>query len=352
MDLEALIKAVAATAISIVTLVSVGSRRKRLRNEIRENLALVKELEKDEVLHSHSHTVAWLQGRIAVDVARLSRQPLGTPKKPIPWGSVGIAAVLALASGAWTWYLTHDELVWYAVFPALIAFLLGMSVVGMTTNREIPPDPELPPGASPLRTQNEAEQIATAVVLAATGGEPDDRFDDDKQVGVAYRFATAMSEYRYADGLALAERNWLLCRIQSWIWNNRAEFGDDFGSLDALAASLVDAREPADVWSDFVEIESREFSETWAHFDRDKYGAGSRRRQIAEEYDLVILAPLGDSQGYFVQSATVVQNAMVFVLHHDAGKWLIANHAGEAPPVPGWPPAWWIKSGGGDEDDD
>ena len=346
-----MIKAAAAAAVSIGTLIGVGNRRKRLRNEIRENLALVKELEKDEVLRSHSPAVVWLQGRIAIDVARLSGQPLGTPKRPIPWGSVVFAAVLATASGAWTWYLCRDQLVWYAVFPAIVTFLLGVSIAGMTTNREIPPDPELPPGATALRTQDEAEQIATSVVLAATGGEADDRFDDDKQVGVTYRFVEAMSEGRYTDGLNLADRNWLMCRVQSWIWNNRAEFGDDLDNLDTLAKSLVDTQQPTDVWSDFVEIESRQFSETWGHFDRDKYGAASRRRQIAEDYDLVILAPLGDSQGYFVQSATVVQNAMVFVLHHENGKWLISNHVGEAPPVPGWPPAWWFKAGEGTDDD-
>jgi hypothetical protein len=104
---------------------------------------------------------------------------------------------------------------------------------------------------------------------------------------------------------------------------------------------LVDHHEPVEVWADFVAIESDQFISVWGPLNTDHYGAASHRRRIAADYDLVILAPTGKSGGYFVTSATVVPNALKFVVHRETAGWLISNHLGTAPPSPGWPPAWW-----------
>lgn len=93
-DPEPIAKLVATVAAPAATLFGVVSRKRRLRHEIRENLALVKELKSDEALWKVSPAGAWLQGKIALDVARLAGQPLGTRKKPIPWGSVVLAGFL------------------------------------------------------------------------------------------------------------------------------------------------------------------------------------------------------------------------------------------------------------------
>ncbi len=226
--------------------------------------------------------------------------------------------------------------------PRTPAFLFGVSVVGMTTNRELPPEQTglLPPGATPVRSDTASEQIASAVDLVASG-DVDGRFAVNGQVGVVFRFFAAMREGRYEDGLACADDDWRLCRIQAWLWNNQTHFGDDADALQVLADSLFERGQPAEVWADFLAVERQMFVDAWGPLHPDAFGAASRRRRLSRSYDLVVLAPVGTSGGYFVTTATAIPDALVFVVHHKGAQWLVANHVGTAPPEPGWPPVWW-----------
>jgi len=324
----------------VVALIGLGSRRRRLRYEIRENLALVKLIEDDELLRDHTPAAAWLQGKITVDVARLSGRSLGTPKKPIPWASLVVAAICGASLAAWTLYIDRNGFVWYSVFPGLVAFLMMMSILGMTTNRQLPPDQNLPLGATPISTDDAKERIATSVALAAAGGI-DTTFYAMGQVGVVFRFFAAMGEGRYEEGLLDADERWVLCRIQAWLWNNTTHFGDDLEGLQSLAESLLRERKPTDVWSSFVAIETEMFVGSWGSLEPGSYGAASQRRRLSREYDLVVLAPVGQSGGYFVTTATAIPDALTFVVHRKDDRWRVANHIGTAPPQPGWPPIWW-----------
>ena len=237
-DPEAIVKAAIAVAAPLATIVGLGGRRRRLRNEIRENLVLVEALEQNEVLREHTPAAGWLQGRIALDVAKLSGQPLGTPKKPVPKGSVAAAAVVGLAFAAWTYLINRNGFVWYSVFPGIVSALMFISILGMFTNRELPLDQDdsLPEGAVPIRNETASEQVVAAAAVGATG--IDERFDDEAQIGVAFRFLRTMKDGRYEDGLLLADENWLLCRIQAWLWNNQSHFGSDVS--EGYSASYVE----------------------------------------------------------------------------------------------------------------
>jgi hypothetical protein len=239
-------------------------------------------------------------------------------------------------------HIVRNGFVWYSVFPGIVAFLLFMSILGMTTNRDLPPEAtgDLPPGAVPMRTDTASEQVASAVAIASSG-QVDDRFSDSGQIGVAYQFLGAMREGRFEEGLSYADENWQLCRIQSWLWNNRDRFGTDVTELQRLADRLLNERAPKEVWEAFVETEAISFTTAWQPLSPDRVGAASRRRRIARDYDLVILAPVGEGGGYFVTAATALPNAMTFVMLRVDGRWLVANHMGTAPPIAGWPPAWW-----------
>jgi hypothetical protein len=94
-------------------------------------------------------------------------------------------------------------------------FVPGL-IYGIFINREIPPETSgaLPPGATPLKSETASEQVATAVAPAAND-VLDERYNDNGQIGVAYRFLGAMREGRVEEGLALADKNWQLCRIQA-----------------------------------------------------------------------------------------------------------------------------------------
>jgi hypothetical protein len=215
----------------------------------------------------------------------------------------------------------------------------------MITNRELPPETSsaLPPGAVPIRTENASEHVAAAVA-ASPSDQDDGGSDRSGQIEIAYKFLRAMRAGRFEEGLEYADENWQMCRIQSWLWNNREHFSSDITELQRLAESLLNDHEPMDAWKEFVASEASSFAEAWAPLDPDKLGAASRRRRIARDYDLVILAPVGESGGYFVTTATAIPNAITFVMHHVDGDWLVANHVGTAPPRPGWPPAWWTSN--------
>jgi hypothetical protein len=339
---DTIAQTVAAVLAPLITLIGLASRHRRLRSAIRENLALLEELQKDEVLREHTPACGWLQGKVALDVAKLAGQPLGTPKKPIPKGSAVLAVILGAGFSFWTYYIVRDGFVWYSVFPGIAAFLMFVSIFGMFTDRDLPPEASgtLPPGAVPMRTETASEQVATAIAVASSG-QADDRFNDSGQIGVAYKFLEAMRDGRFEDGLTFVDENWRLCRIQSWLWNNRDQFGSDVTGLQQLATSLLNDRKPVEVWEGFVGTEAHTFVLAWGPLSPDRLGAASRRRRVARDYDIVILAPVDEGGGYFVMAATALPNALTFLMHHTNGHWLVANHLGNAPPQPGWPPAWW-----------
>jgi hypothetical protein len=209
---ESVAQAVVAIVTPLVTLLGLASRKRRLRAEIRENLELVQRVTTDNTLAQHTPLASWLHGKIIIDVARLTGQNLGTPKKPIEKGTLITSAILAAGSGVWTYFIDRDGFVWYSVFPGIGSFLMIMAVAGTLSNREIPPDQidALPPGATPLASGTAAEQVTSAVTLAAEG-LPNDRFKDEGTVGVALRFLRAMRGGRYIDGLELVS-----CAMNSW----------------------------------------------------------------------------------------------------------------------------------------
>jgi len=341
-DVESIVKAGLAIGAPLATVVGFGGRNRRLRHDIRENLALVDEVEKHAPLREVSLSSAWLQGRVALDIAKLTGQDFGARKKPIQWSSVLFAFLLSAGFAAWTYWIVRDGFIWYAVFPGIAATLFGIAVLGMFTNRDLPPEENvLPPGAVRAPTDSATERIATAVTLAAVGGL-DERFDAGGQVDVVLTYAKMLQLGAYEAGIALAEENWIRCRVYAWIWNNRSVFGDDVGVLQDLADDMLDNRGENEVWAELIASESRQFADTWGPIDFDQYGVAGNRRRMSPDLDLVLLVPVGSSGGYFVMSATAIPNAMPFLVRRHGDTWRIANHVGHAPAVAEWPPISWI----------
>ena len=212
----------------------------------------------------------------------------------------------------------------------------------MTLNRELPPDEHLPEGATPLRSDDNDEQIASQIALAAAG-EPDERYDEDGQVGVVFRFVAAMREGRYEDGLKLAHEDWLLSRVQAWLWNTRPQDRDDKNALLQSAESLADRQSPTACGRNSSSPSAHSSARRGWTWPQTLGAQRGRRRRISADCDLVIIAPVGDTGGYYVASATILPNAMTFVVRRTDSGWKIANHIGAAPATPGMPPAWWIS---------
>jgi hypothetical protein len=71
-----------------------------------------------------------MQGKVALDVAKLAGVPLGTPKTPIPKGSVAFAGILALGFSFWTYWIDRNGFVWYSVSRESRPFSFGSQFLG------------------------------------------------------------------------------------------------------------------------------------------------------------------------------------------------------------------------------
>lgn len=202
MDVGTITKSLVSAVTILAALVGIEGKQRRLRNHIKENLALVKELDANETLRELTGASSWLQGRIAVDVARLAGHNLGTRKKPIPWASLVVACVLCAALAFWTYWIVREGFVWYSVFPGIASGLFFIAVLGMLTDRQLPPDEGIPEGAVEIRSESAQEQVASAVALAASGGL-DDRWRDEGQIGIVLQFIDAIQNGGFERALGL-----------------------------------------------------------------------------------------------------------------------------------------------------
>ncbi|SEG46255.1 hypothetical protein SAMN05216223_105314 [Actinacidiphila yanglinensis] len=163
-------ESIANAAVSVIgsfgALAGVLSRNKRLRGNIRDNLRLLDELQANSVIRDHTPAITWLSGRVALDVARLAKQPLGNPKRPISKGGVTLATVVAAGFGLWTYTLDKGGFVWYSLFPGTVVAITLFSILGMTTNREIPQD-EGEPAKSELPTARSGDSDSAETEVAA-----------------------------------------------------------------------------------------------------------------------------------------------------------------------------------------
>jgi hypothetical protein len=117
--------------------------QRRVRGNVRDNLALLQELEKDDALRE-TEAPAWLREQIVRDVARLSRQVQEAPKKPIEWGSLLAYIVFVAGFGFWTYWLNRNAYDWHSVLTGTVALLFMFAVLGSVTSREVPEKPEVP----------------------------------------------------------------------------------------------------------------------------------------------------------------------------------------------------------------
>jgi hypothetical protein len=135
-------ESIASAAISVIgSLGGLGgilSRNKRLRSNIRDNLRLLDELQANSIIRDETPATNWLSARVALDVARLAKVPLGNLKTPIPKGGVAFAAIIGAGFGYWAYVLDKDGFDWYSLLPGTVVAMMIISIAGMTTNREIP----------------------------------------------------------------------------------------------------------------------------------------------------------------------------------------------------------------------
>jgi hypothetical protein len=319
------------------------NRKGRVRSHVRDNIEILERVENNVILRQHTPAAGWLVGKIAVDIARLTGQTLGPKKKPMDRGSAFAAALFTVGFGLGTYWIARDGWNWWAVLPGTVAVLLLIAFLGHFTNRELPDDPNLPPGAIPVAAATGADRVTTAAQYAASGADPS-LVAEGGQASVAQNFIEALHSGDFEAALPYAEVNWFRCRVQSRLWNMYREGTLALDVLEPLTESLVTAREPAEFWKGFTQAEGEQFAEALAPFEPGRIGLASRRRRIARDYDLVILALLPkNGEGFMVTEPTMLNNAQTLLMHKVDDVWLVASHVATAPPVPGLPPTWWAQ---------
>ncbi|MBG0827543.1 hypothetical protein HS041_07175 [Planomonospora sp. ID67723] len=169
--------------------------------------------------------------------------------------------------------------------------------------------------------------------------------DPHGPVAIAEEWREAILQGDFKKIWQLSEDNWKLCRIQAWIYNNREQLkAFDREDLDRLAEDLLQKTEKSRLWRPFIKSEKLQFKEAWGIARKELWGVAGKRRCLGPNYELVILTPLGEREtGYIVNAPAGLPAAMQLLMHKSDGQWKLAAFGAHAPPLPGWPPAWWIE---------
>lgn len=158
---------------------------------------------------------------------------------------------------------------------------------------------------------------------------------------VAWRWVHAASEGDHAALWRLMDDNLRLCRVQAWLWNNRDSISLSAGTRDDTAAQLVEGA-PPDLWAAFTQSEADQYRSSVDWLSGQELGISLRRRRVGPDYEIVILLPLGQhADGFVVREPSLARNSYPLLLHRVGGEFFVAS-ATSAPPMPGWPPTWWI----------
>jgi len=143
---------------------------------------------------------------------------------------------------------------------------------------------------------------------------------------------------------SMMDDNLRLCLAQAWLWNNR-EQPNIAGRLDELAERFVRGPWPGDeMWEAFGRIDLNDMVRVWGDGYARDLGAASHPRPIGVDLEIVLLVPT-DGEALVFHEATLVADALQFVVRLVDGVWRLAGVAGVVP-VPGWPPVIYGPGGG------
>lgn len=115
--------------------------------------------------------------------------------------------------------------------------------------------------------------------------------------------------------------------------------------MQSLAEELSKVQSEHPLWPTFINSERNELLKGISGTPPDRWAMASRRRCVGPGYELFVFSSLSDEyrHGLEVRAPTLVPNSLSVLMHLTPDGWQLAAFTAEAPPLPGWPPAWWIK---------
>lgn len=175
--------------------------------------------------------------------------------------------------------------------------------------------------------------------------DPDTNLNSNASIA-ASKWYSAVASGNFTAAWAMSEENWRMCRAQAWIWNNKTLLNlTDLREMQNLAEELSKVQSEHPLWPTFIDIERNQFQESTASAPPDRWGIATRRRCVGPGYELFLFLPLSDEyrHGLEVRAPTLISGSQSVLMHFTGNDWLLAAFGAEAAPLPGWPPAWWIK---------
>jgi hypothetical protein len=127
-----------------------------------------------------------------------------------------------------------------------------------------------------------------------------------------------------------------LVTAQAWLWANRTHVAVTPFDCDEVAASLASLSFDHPLWPAFEETQLGEFREAWRDFNHSDWGAASRPRLIAPDYELVLFMHTG-GEVLTLETETLMPS-LPFVVRSTPNGWLVAAFSDQLP-EPGWPPS-------------
>jgi hypothetical protein len=106
--------------------------RPRRRAAIRDDLELLRDLEKSPEFGPGTWTREVLTAHITLEVARHAGVDL--PRRKIAWGSIVMAFVIGAPLAYLTYRLDRDGFEWWSLLPGIIAGLMFIAILGMLFN--------------------------------------------------------------------------------------------------------------------------------------------------------------------------------------------------------------------------
>lgn len=150
----------------------------------------------------------------------------------------------------------------------------------------------------------------------------------------AFRWAKAIEDGDLGAAWPYTDENLRLVIAQNWVWRHRA--GEELAACDIEDVVRRLASDPlADpLWSHFAADQLHELRSDG--FDLGTWGAASRPRPIAVDYEVVIFVESGADVVQFEEPARLP--AFRMLMHATPQGWKVAGF-GERPAVASWPPA-------------
>lgn len=138
--MESLLKAVSEFVAAVLGLVGFVGRGHR-RTGIREDIELLRELQMfPDDFGRGTFAYSVLTARVALDVAKLAGVDLPSTRRKMPWSGIITAALIGGPLGYLTYALDESGFRWYSTFPAIVAALMAIAILGMLLPEQKTPD--------------------------------------------------------------------------------------------------------------------------------------------------------------------------------------------------------------------